>query len=784
MTGQHQEPSAHLPTRKRALAFAISTIVGGGTQSAAAQDALEEIVVTASRRASNLQDLPVAVTAFSTDQIQKKRLAELDDYAKFVPGLSFARREPAGASIVFRGVASAGLQFGGIPSSAVYLDEQPLTAGGFNPDPRLVDIERLEALSGPQGTLFGASSQSGTLRIITNKPDATEFDSWIDVTGSKVDKGDLGYDVSAMVNVPIIENELAMRFVGFRAEEAGFIDNVLGTSQGGTFNNANLVEDDVNSQTTTGGRAAVRWTPNDTWTVDVTAIYQELENDAFADVNLDVGDLEQVRFNDESAKDEWYQFALNIEGKLGIVDTVLSVSYYKREFEYNADAADYNFNLNQGYINYGYVSYAFGGDPRSFAFLGSEDKRLSIEGRLSTPSDSDSRWHGIVGFFYNKTEEDAIFTAAQDDFLSTAAFAYFNYLEYYYTGAFIQNPTTVGFLGLYDDTEKQTSIFGEITFDFTENLSITAGGRWFKFDQQINRRQEQPQGITAGGFFFNDAMVSTQETGFVPKVNVTYQINDDKMVYMTYSQGFRVGGVNGLKPGSNPQVLALFSGYDSDKLKNLEWGAKTTWLDGRLRINATAYVMKWDDIIVQVEDPSPFFQVFFTNFPQAEIKGIEADFAWVPAEGWNVYGSASYNDAAISSDATFGNPVVVSASEGTRLPIAPKWKGALGAEYSFQKEIFGATPYINFDLAYQGKSINSLNGIEAAISATPPTIQDAYTVGDLKIGLEGEQWSASVFIDNVWDERGAGFYSNRWAKQRLSVNQPRTFGINFRRSFK
>lgn len=774
---------SYLPSHKRALAIAISAIVGGA-QAANAQGVLEEIIVTASKRESSLQDLPVAITAFSTDTIQKRRLSEIDDYAKFVPGLSFARREPSGSSVVFRGVASAGLQFGGIPSSSVYLDEQPLTSGGFNPDPRLVDIERLEALSGPQGTLFGASSQSGTLRIITNKPDASEFDSWIDVSGSKVDQGDLGYDVSAMLNIPVIENELAIRLVGFRAEEAGYIDNVLGTSQGGTFTNADLVEDDVNTQTTTGGRAAVRWTPNDRWTVDVGAIYQELDNDAFGDVNLDVGDLEQVRFNDESATDEWYQFSLSMEGKLGFADTVLAVSYYKRKFEYNADAADYNFNLNQGYIDNGYVSYAFGGDPRSFAFLGGTDKRVTVEARISTPSDSDSKWHGLLGLFYNHQKEKSKFTATQSDFLGTPAFTYFNYLQYYYTGAFIQNPNNVVFLGLYDDTEKQVSIFGEMTFDFTENLSITAGGRWFKFDQDIDRRQEQPEGFTGGGFFFKDAQVSTQETGFVPKVNLTYHINDDKMIYMTYSQGFRVGGVNGLKPGSTAQVLSLFGKYDSDKLKNLEWGAKTTWLDGRLRVNATAYLMKWDNIIVQVEDPSPFFQVFFANFPQAEIKGFEMDFAWLPAEGWNVYGSGSYNSAKVSEDATFGSPVVVSANEGDRLPIAPDWKGSLGAEYSFQREVFGGQPYISFDLAYTGESVNSLNGIEAAIAAVPPTPQDPYTTGDLKIGLEGELWSASIYIDNVWDERGEGFYSNRWAKQRLTVNQPRTFGINFRKSFK
>src|SRR5690606_3145708 len=154
----------------------------------------------------SLQEIPLAVTAFTTHEIDKRNFNTFEDYAKFVPGLSFGKREPGGTSIVFRGVASSGLQFGARASSCVYLDEQPITASGQNPDPRLVDIQRLEALRGPQGTLYGDSCQSGTLRIITNRPDPEAFDSWVEVSGSKVDGGEAGYDVSAMLNVPVGAN--------------------------------------------------------------------------------------------------------------------------------------------------------------------------------------------------------------------------------------------------------------------------------------------------------------------------------------------------------------------------------------------------------------------------------------------------------------------------------------------------------------------------------------------------------------------------------------------------
>ena len=315
------------PVRKKTLAIAMSALLGGG-QAADAQ-VLEEIVVTATKREANLQDIPVSITAFTTDDIQRRGFRGLADYASFIPGIALGQREPGGNSVVFRGVAASGIQFGTNPSSGVYLDEQPITAAGINPDPRLIDIERIEALSGPQGTLFGDASQSGTLRIITNKPDATEFDSWIEASGSQVDGGDAGYDVSAMVNLPVSENQLAIRLVGFQAEDAGYIDNVLGSSGGATFTNADRVEDDVNTTETTGGRIAARWTPNDDWTFDVSAVYQETEADGFADTNIEAGGLEQVRFAKETLNEEWYQIGLTLQGSLGFADALVHASLFR-----------------------------------------------------------------------------------------------------------------------------------------------------------------------------------------------------------------------------------------------------------------------------------------------------------------------------------------------------------------------------------------------------------------------------------------------------------------------
>jgi outer membrane receptor protein involved in Fe transport len=192
--------------------------------------------------------------------------------------------------------------------------------------------------------------------------------------------------------------------------------------------------------------------------------------------------------------------------------------------------------------------------------------------------------------------------------------------------------------------------------------------------------------------------------------------------------------------------------------------------------------MKWKDIQIQLEDPYPLlFQLGFVNFPQAKIKGFEVDFVYVPAESWDIGGSVSYNDAYISKTETFG---AFQAVNGTPLPITPDWKAGLWLEYTFQTEFFGATPFARFDYSHTGESVNSLAGFEAIVGGVDPSEQDAYDIGDFRIGLDADTWNATFFIDNVWDERAEQFISNRWAVQRLSINSPRTFGLTFRKRFK
>ncbi len=779
--------------RSPALAAAVSAVLSmAGTASAQETTGLGEVIVTATRRAERLQDVPESISAFDTKAIAMRGMQQMQDIATMIPGMSLGVREPGGTTIVFRGVASSGLSFGSVSSSALYLDDQPITQSGRSPDPRLIDIERIEALRGPQGTLYGASSQSGTLRVITNKPDPTAFDSWAEAQASDTSDGGTGYDVSAMLNIPLAADRIALRLVGFTAEDAGFIDNVLSDSQGGTFDNANVVVKDVNKVQTSGGRAALLWNLTDNVNATIGALFQDVSADGHGDVNLDVGDLDQVRFEKESLDDEWYQLALTINASLPFGDAALSASYFDRDFRYEGDATDYEFRFNDNFINcvpspyYDCTSpvYDFGGDPRGFATNHEATRITTIEARLASKADSESRWGWLVGAFYSQERGHTEFDSFIRDYQDTGSFAYFNDLQAYYDAGNPLAPTERWFLGRYDTELDQVAVFGEVSLDVTENFTITAGGRWFDYDRKFAQHQEQPEGFL--GYSLLDDSQKTREDGTVAKLNFTYKFDDDHLVYATYSEGFRVGGSNPLKAAS-----LLPRDFKSDELQNFELGAKTEWLNNRLRLNIAAYYMEWKDFAVQIEDPQPrVFQLGYVNLPSAVIPGVEAEFAVTVNDEWQIDGSLALNDAQIDQATTLvltdssSTDYTFTVSDGARLPLTPDWSATLGIEYrSAAASLLNAHPFARFDFAYVGESVNSLEGIESVVSGNPVEQQAAYQTGDLRFGLEGENWSGSIFIDNVWNERANLFLNNRWATQRQSINRPRTVGVQFRYDF-
>ncbi|NCF16672.1 MAG: TonB-dependent receptor [Haliea sp.] len=813
MNNKHtgQEILEELPaTSKKTLAAMVSAVIGSTSMANAQNLTLEEVIVTATKRKSTLQSLPQAITAFTTEDIKRQGFAVLDDYANSIPSLAFARREPAGTSVVFRGVAASGIQYGTNPSASVYLDESPITQAGLNPDPRLIDIERIEALSGPQGTLFGDASQSGTLRIITNKADPTQMSGWVEGNVAYVeDSDDLDNDISGMVNIPLIEDKLAVRLVGFRSDEAGYVDNVLGESQADQwvesriasglpvrerFDNANRVDDDVNSAETVGGRAALRWFINDDWTVDIAGIIQNLDVDGYGDVNLGLDDREQVRFENEELSDDWYQVSVSLEGNLGFADMVLTGSYFNRELTYDADATDYLHDFDQKYNPSYYAIYDFTGAPRGFVIQDQDDDRWTVEGRLTTPLDSDSRWNGLVGFFYGKLDREQLNISDVRGFSNTEYYAnlgyyYLNYLANspYYNpnyATFHNTGSDNWFFGAYDLDLEQVAIFGEVTWDATEKLSFTAGARWFDHEQEFKLQQgdllEDRSVNVERNYFYTNETKNFSEDDWVPRLNATYQINDDVLTYVTYSEGFRSGGANPLR---NTSVLP--DEYDSDTLKNYEIGLKSEWFDNTLRFNAVAYHMQWDDIQIQVNDPFAF-SLGIVNFSEAEIDGFEGEISWLPAVGWDITANFAFINAEISEDNTIeeNGVVIAEVSDGTQLPITPEEKGSIAIQYTFQNQLFDAEPFVRLDWVYVGESVNSLDGTESIVFTQGATDQPDYDIGNLRMGLDAEKWSATFYVNNLTDENAKQFYNNRWgSRQRISINKPRNIGLTLRWRF-
>ncbi|MDH3373929.1 MAG: TonB-dependent receptor [Gammaproteobacteria bacterium] len=896
--------SSHQQFSRKSVAVAVSAACAG-VPAAQGQEVgrLEEIVVTATKREVSIQDVPMSIAAFSNDDIVREGFKQLEDYALRIPALSFGTRHPGGSNVVMRGCAVSGIAFSDNPTTSIYLDEQPITVAGFNPDPRLVDIARIEALSGPQGSLFGDASQCGTLRIITNKPDPSEFDAWVDLGVNSVSHGDTGYDVAAMINIPLVENKAALRLVGFQAEEAGYIDNVLGNSpvgpgEGppagdgtpddpfyppggvGTFDNSEFVEDDVNTATTSGVRAALRWQPTEEWTVDIGAIYQKREEDGFGDTDLDevfyrnesLGQWEQLRFEEEDFEDEWYQLALTLEGKIGNADVVLAASYMDRETDFRADGTSYLSGWQERYTPkwtdaadpydcfskaidpcYAIYDYSPSQDPRAQVFNPDQTERTSFELRVATPSDSDSRWSGIIGAFYNKTEGYSHFASNVKDLPDSGiqyfpvddgaggfepyyfggAHFYLNYVRWYYNCGsdpdlyayectYRADPSVNWWTGVYNDTLKQVAIFGELGFDIGDNFNITVGGRWYDID--IDRRLQQAtliDGLTdyrtlarpancaevrgtgtwtdyAGqpgvdkdykiaDRCYQDTTSSSSESGFVPKFTATYNIDDNKLIYGTYSEGFRRGGANAAKRRSVFGRPPL-NEFQSDLVKNTEIGFKSTLADGKVQFNVTAYRMVWEDMQIEAEDPTPnLFTLGIVNFPEAEITGLEAFLHWQPADSWDVMANLGINNAELSKSGAVevaGTEIERSAEKGTKLPLTPDMKASLNIEKHFNGRLWGAEPTFGLGIAHTGDSVSSLSGIQSVEFDQPVRTQDAYTLVNLRFGLEGDDWNATLYINNATDEYAEEFFNDRWAQTRLSVNRPRTIGLGFRKNFR
>jgi len=792
------------PIASAALLAAMSTAYGQETTTTSS--GLEEIIVTAQKREESMQRVPLAIQAIGNQRLDELNVTKFDDYVKFLPNVSFQSAGPGFAQIYFRGVASGGdgNHSGSQPSVGVYLDEQPITTIQGPLDIHMYDIQRVEALAGPQGTLFGSSSQSGTLRIITNKPDLTGFDAAYGVEVNSFSEGDLGYLAEGFVNIPLNDN-MAVRLVGWGRHDGGYIDNVRSTrvfpTSGAEVDNSRFIEDDYNDVDTWGARAALRVELNDSWTITPTLMGQYQKANGSFGYDRTQKELELSHTRPEFSDDRWMQAALTVEGKVANFDVVYAGAYMFRDVDTESDYSDYSFwyDYLSGYGAYWYDASGTPIDPTQY--IQGQDNYTKTSHEVRLVSAQDERFRYTVGAFWQK-QTHSIEQRYKIDGLDPGISV---------TGW----PDTI-WLTQQNREDLDYALFGQADFDITDKLTATVGLRYFWTENSLKgffgfgrgysgRTGEAACTINvpngAAGPNFEDAPClnlnrDVEQDDHSLKLGLNYKFTDDKMVYAIFAEGFRPGGIN--RRGTLPPYLPDF-------LDSYELGWKTSWADNRLRFNGAFFYQEWNDFQYSLLGANGLTEI--TNAAAAEIKGIEADLTWIATDQLSLTAGVSFLDSELTQpycgyvDPNNNKPVSVDpcpvfdddgavvdfqdpeAREGQQLPVTPELKGNVTARYTFPWREFDS--YVQGAAVYVGERKSDLRSFENSIIGDVPS----YTTVDLTTGIGTGSWNLELYLLNAFDERGEVYRFAQCAEavcgaQSYSViTPPRLIGLKFSQRF-
>lgn len=551
-----------------------------------------DIVVTAQKRTENLQDVPVSLKVLDAQVLAERGISRFDDYAQFLPSLSYTSIGPGQAEVFFRGLSNGNrLSTGSLPTVGVYLDEQPVTTIGAVLDVHIYDIARIEALAGPQGTLFGASSEAGTLRIITNKPRQGVFEGGFDIEGNSVSKGGFGRSVEGFVNMPITDN-IALRIVGFDIRDAGYIDNVANEpdlifpTSGVVRDNGSFVGKDQNEVDTAGGRVALGIDLDENWTITPSVMAQRRTADGTFAFRPEVGDLENVRYSPDTIRDRWAQAALLVEGKISRFDVTYAGAYLDRTVSYTADYSDYAFFYDSYFAatpdDFGNQFFNNANaliDPSQVTTQLEKFTKQSHELRIASPASDPLRI--VAGLFYQRQTNDWTNLYKVKDLADSQS---------------ITGLPGVNYANIQSRVDRDYAAFAELSYDILPALTATGGVRLYRYNNDVvgffgynaNRSEVGEAGCLPGtvGVYgtqrpCDNINAGARGSGFRHKVNVSWRPTQGKLLYATWSTGFRPGGIN-RRPAASP--------YDAETLTNYEIGTKTSWAGGRLRLNGTLFL--------------------------------------------------------------------------------------------------------------------------------------------------------------------------------------------------
>lgn len=759
---------------------------------------LEEIVVTASKRAENLQDVAVSVIALDSTTLNDVGITNFDDYVRYQPNLTASGRGPGNTTFYIRGMAtdqatlSAVEAAGNSPNVALYLDEQPIQTIGRNLDVYVADMERIEVLAGPQGTLFGASSQAGTVRLITKKPVLDEYQAGAKFSVSDTKSGEMSTSVEGYINLPLIEDKLAWRTVVYSANQGGFIDNVPGSDDPLLNNparvaslpgavtipavNTTLAEKDFNDADYQGVRTALKYQANDDWDFLLQVMQQELNTEGTFAQDPAVGELQISTFFPDFQDDEFTQVAWTANGNIGDLEVIYTGAFLDREVDQSTSDNAY---LEQGgFIPFYLCNATQCFDPVYGERFTVETERATHEIRIATSQEN--RWRFIGGVFFDDADLGATIDFTSPGQIARGITA--QQLPLPGTTIFNPNPRPQGVNFVNDITrnEKQSAIFGELTYDLVpDTLSATIGARYY--EQEVSLA-----GST--NFFFattttdNDFGINIDENlaGISPgkeddtivKVNVSWTPNEDSLIYATYSEGFRPGGFNRRGgPGSaDPTVFVPF-GYVTDTVENIELGWKATFLDNRLRWNGTFYSVDWSDVQLTVTDFTVSNLTFTTNLGEAEVTGIDSDIAFAATDDFTLFASFAWNDSemtSISNDIFAPSNI---APVGSSLAFSPEFQYTVRGRYTWEAGSFDA--HAQLAIQHADKSDNSI--ILSQVANIP-----SWDSLDLTVGFGKDNYGVELFVDNVTDERIIRFVRAGGLTPEEFVTRPRSVGLRFR----
>ncbi len=744
-------------------------------------DSLQEVVVTAEKRESTVQSTPLSITAVSGEQLQAQGIANVMDAARQIPGISMRSAGPGQTELEMRGMASSG---GSSPTVGFYLDETPLTppAAALNGkvviDPDLFDLARVEVLRGPQGTLYGAGSMGGTIKLITNAPDPQKFAASAQGILANTDGGGINNTLNGMLNLPLIEGRFALRLVVTDKHEDGWADRIVTSpfpvptqpcpqySQF-SFNPAwGCVRGDVqaaphpqtlrdvNWHSLLATRIAALAKPTDELTINATFMYQRLRAGGYDEYDQPLPQEPVVLAHyqpfdlAEPFFDTFHLGSLTVKYDFGWSNLTSNTSYWTRDEKQNQDISE---GLRSNY------NVFYGVDILAPILFTEEDLSNQLSEELRLASNDSGRLTWIGGVFFSKLKS-VFWDTNQDPAFAAAS-----------TGGAAANPTGIVYDSYNPYHVTQYALFGESAYRFTDHWKLTLGLRWFHFKTDVN--EEQAGGLTASGNATPTvANFTTSTHAFAPKINLGWLPNENLTAYTLIAKGFRPGGVNLPLP---PFCQALTETYNPDTSWNYEVGEKARLFNNRVSINADVYYIRWHDV-QQLYNQSCGYSLT-TNIGDAHSYGPEVEMTARITPQLLLALNGAYTKAALTSvQASVSQVSTTPLAVGTPILNIPKYTGNASLTYTYP---------VSDDFAIVSRVSDSYVGPATDISFAYVPLA-SYNLLAARIGVDSSKWSAFVFVDNATNSHAqlsTNTTSFSWlipSLTRVATNQPRTFGLD------